>query len=212
MKIAIVGTAPTSVMNAPYDDPTWTIWSLGNNYARNIRFDNWFELHPVEYLKQINVEKAHFQHMKDCGDKLYITGAHPDFPDAKIFPKAELIAKFGKYFTSSIAWQIAFAIYSGAEEIALYGVDMMGDDEYGYQRPCCEFYLGYAIAKGIRVSLAEQSPIMRQIFMYGEEGPQQREFEGRYNEAKQLYEKSQRDVAYYEGVYATAKDIKRRWL
>jgi len=57
-------------------------------------------------------------------------------PAARIFPKDELVAEFGdEFFTSSFAWMMAFAMKSGAVEIALYGIDMASRDEYIRQRP-----------------------------------------------------------------------------
>src|SRR5882724_13388828 len=46
LKIALIGTAPSSRMLAPYNDPSWTIWacSPGNMNALP-RVNVWFELH-----------------------------------------------------------------------------------------------------------------------------------------------------------------------
>jgi len=58
------------------------------------------------------------------------------------------------YFTSSIAYMIAYAIYTGAKEINIYGVDMEQDSEYRYQRPCLAYWLGFAKAKGIKTTVS----------------------------------------------------------
>ena len=62
-KIAIIGTAPSSVKLAPYDDPTWEIWALK---VWNIqRWDVFFEVHeategvkrwPKEYSQWLTKE------------------------------------------------------------------------------------------------------------------------------------------------------------
>lgn len=210
-RIAIVGTAPSSVMLAPYEDNSWEIWTLGNNYVRVPKYDRWFELHDIDYLKSIKVEKQHLWNMKDAGNKLTLIKPHPDFPEANIYPHEQIIAEFGKYFTSSIAYQIALAIYQGAEEIGLWGIDMMGEEEYAYQRPCVEFYLGIAIARKIKITIAEQSPILRCTHLYGEDTAQVREFEGRYSELKQRSEKVKLDNAYFQGQLDLMKDLKQRW-
>src|SRR5713226_4715918 len=46
LKIAMIGTAPSSRMLAPFNDPSWKIWacSPGNMNALP-RVDTWFELH-----------------------------------------------------------------------------------------------------------------------------------------------------------------------
>ena len=55
-KIAIVGTAPSSVMKGPYNDPSWTLWvcSRGNTDRLPRIPDEWFEIHDLErkYMRQ----------------------------------------------------------------------------------------------------------------------------------------------------------------
>jgi hypothetical protein len=70
-----------------------------------------------------------------------------------------------RYFTNSISWIIAFAITEGFEEIHVYGVDMAqdtdknGNDEYGYQKPSCEYLLGVA-EKYAKVYIPESSDLL----------------------------------------------------
>ena len=48
-----------------------------------------------------------------------------------------------------------------ADEIGLWGVDMKAEDEYAYQRPNIEYWLGIAEGKGIKVHIPEASPILK---------------------------------------------------
>ena len=161
MKIAIVGTAPTSNMHAPYNDPEWTIWSLGNNYDKIPRWDLWFEFHSVRHLKSIGVTTPHFKNMADNGEKLVLMEPEEEYPLAKIFPRQEIIEKYGSYFTSTIAWLLGLAIHSGADEIGLWGINMASKEEYLRQRAGCEYLIGLAQGKGIGVTIAENSPILK---------------------------------------------------
>jgi hypothetical protein len=70
-----------------------------------------------------------------------------------VFPFKELMEFFQtKYFTNTISWETAYALWLAmkgeVDELAVYGVDMAttggpeGTQEYGSQRPSCEYFLG----------------------------------------------------------------------
>lgn len=62
----------------------------------------------------------------------------------------------GGYFTSTIAYTIVYAILQKVDRIRLYGFEIWaGSDanEYNYQRPCVDFWLAFAIARGIKVEI-----------------------------------------------------------
>ena len=65
------------------------------------------------------------------------------------------------YLSSSIAYEIALAIYEGFSEIHLYGVDLNTESEYAWQKPGVEFLLGVAAGRGIRVVLPENCPLLK---------------------------------------------------
>jgi hypothetical protein len=71
------------------------------------------------------------------------------------------------YFTNSISWMIALAIYKGYKEIHVYGVNMAQTQEYQHQRPSCEHLLGWARGAGIKVYLPPQSDLLRSWMLYG---------------------------------------------
>ena len=64
------------------------------------------------------------------------------------------------YLTSTIAYEIALAIYEGFEEIALYGIDLNTAEEYAWQKPGVEYLLGIAAGRGIRVVLPTNCPLL----------------------------------------------------
>ena len=84
------------------------------------------------------------------------------------YPLNEIVKEFDcAYFTNSISYMIAYAIYKGYEEINIYGVDMTGRDEYINQRGSVMYWIGYARAKGITVNLS--SEVDKPCFLYGYE-------------------------------------------
>lgn len=169
LKVALVGTAPSSRMLAPFDDKSWQIWGCSPGNMNILpRVDAWFELHTnllwpehkhygapyIEWLKKAPVPVF-------MQDRRYL-------PNAQIFPKDRLVQEFGgDFFTSSFAWMMAFAIMLGAKEIALYGIDMASRDEYILQRPGFFYFKNIAQMRGIRVSAPNESDIMMPPGLYG---------------------------------------------
>lgn len=51
--------------------------------------------------------------------------------------------------------------------IGLWGVDMAASEEYGYQRPGCQFFILEAMRRGIAVYLPPESDLMRPMPVYG---------------------------------------------
>lgn len=72
------------------------------------------------------------------------------------------------YFTSSIAYMLAMAVdeLGPGDQLKLYGCNMNSVMEYAHQRSGCEYYLGWARAKGIDIWLPDSSPILK-CFLYG---------------------------------------------
>lgn len=169
LKVAIVGTAPSTCHKAPYNNESWQIWSLGANAAAGARYDLWFEMHTKDVLLNVGSWEPMSQFFKDAGEKLILAHPMPEFPKAKIYPIDKIKAEFGEYFTSSIAYMIALAIHMKATEIGLWGIDMLDDEEYGRQKACCEYLLGIARGMGIKIYLPPQSPLLRAERMYAYE-------------------------------------------
>ncbi len=168
LKVALIGTAPSSRMLAPFQDPSWQIWgcSPGNMNALP-RVDLWFELHSnLLWPEHESYGKPYIEWLKGQVFPVYMQDQSL-IPAACIFPKDELVAEFGdEFFTSSFAWMMAFAMKSGAVEIALYGIDMASRDEYIRQRPGFYHFKREAMKRGVRVSAPHESDIMQSPPLY----------------------------------------------
>ena len=71
-----------------------------------------------------------------------------------IYPLKEIIEDFNTdLFTNSIDYMIAYAIYKKYEQIDIYGVSMGSVYEYKFQKPSLEFWIGYALGKGIKINI-----------------------------------------------------------
>lgn len=183
-KIAIVGTAPTSYGLAPFQDESWEIWGTSRLYQQIPRWDVWFELHELDTIgkgwmtdeqSRVNGRASHLEYLSQQGHPIYLQREEPErIPSGIAYPLEEvrqhLADRFGStedYFTNHIAYMIALALFVGAEEIGLYGVDMAMDDEYAYQRPSCEYLIGLARGAGIKVHIPRESDLLKAMLLYG---------------------------------------------
>lgn len=167
LKVCIVGKATSSRHLAPYDDPSWSVWVLSDNYQYCPRWDKWFELHSIEEGRQ-RWRSGYWETMLANQERLVIQHEHPDLPKATVYPIDTVLEQFGDYFTNSVSYMLAYAILAGATEISLFGVDMAMSDpargnngEYEHQRPSCEYMIGVAIGRGIGVTIPDQSDLMK---------------------------------------------------
>jgi len=51
--------------------------------------------------------------------------------------------------------------------IGIFGIDLIVGEEYTWQKPCAEFWIGRALAKGITVIIPPQSALCKQRYRYG---------------------------------------------
>lgn len=171
LKVAIVGLSQSTRHLAPWKDAQWHLWGLAWDTSR-YDFHRVFEIHDYEDLQATYPNLGAYLEKLQHLDSVYMAGAY--LPNAIVYPFDEVAQTVGDYWCSSIAYMLALAIHEGAEEIALYGVDMRGDDEYGYQKPNCEYLIGLARGKGIKVHVPEASPLCKHV------SPPDRDYRGRY--------------------------------
>ena len=173
-KVAIVGFAPSSMemVKALFDNPEWEIWGLNQLYIAfpmmAQKATRWFQLHH-RHSYDINVGRdvGHHEWLTQVRNfPIYMQKREPDVPMSVPFPKNEFVSIFGNYFTNSISWEIATAIYEGFEEISIFGVDMAQEGEYKFERPSCEWIIGWARGAGIKVNIPEQSDLFKTLWLY----------------------------------------------
>lgn len=169
LKVALIGTAPSSRMLAPFGDQSWQIWACSpGNQGQLPRVDVWFELHGnLHWPENAGYGLPYIEWLKTLQIPVYMQNKSY-VPNAEIFPMEDMVREFGKdFFTSSFAWMMALAISKGAKEIALYGIDMASRDEYILQRPGFYFFKHIAEQRGIKVSAPHESDIMQSPGLYG---------------------------------------------
>jgi hypothetical protein len=168
-KVAIVGFASSSRDQAPQDG-SFEVWGMNSLYLNvNSRWDRWFEMHdttdlPGVYPETWNTHKAWLQKFPG---PIYMHETMEDIPQSVKFPREELREKFDDYYMSTVGFMLALAIHEGFEEIHVYGVDMVGDDEYGHQKENAAFFIGFAKGAGIKVYIPPQSALLYSGEAYG---------------------------------------------
>lgn len=97
-----------------------------------------------DFIKRINDRKVPY-----ITQKFY-----PEIPLSQSFPLKEIVAKYGTpYFTNTICYMIAQAIYEGVTHMQLWGVYQGGYQEYLRERKGVEYWLGLAAGFGIKVEI-----------------------------------------------------------
>lgn len=190
MKIAILGSAPSSINLAPFSDPEFKILACSpGTYSVLPRCDAFFELHRWEpgLIGKPATQKPWFspEYVAWMGQQklVWMYDVVPEIPGSRRLPVEDLEAKYGTYFfTSSIAWMMACAIEDILEErnarkdeglapvqsaIGLYGVDMSATEEWGYQRAGCQHFALLAADLGIQIIVPPESDLLRPSPRYG---------------------------------------------
>ncbi len=190
-KVAIVGFASSSRDQAPFGDPDFAIWTMNHAPLSWIpRWDVLFELHTLDHLKRVAAHSTQpMEYLEWLARQpgpdapgyrpIYMQESFPAYPASIALPRKELNEWFAAlahnvagyfaedYYTSTVSFMLALAIMQYTPEIHLYGVDLLQDDEYGYQRPGAEYLIGLARGMGIKVYVPPQSALCKANYTYG---------------------------------------------
>lgn len=210
-RVAIIGTAQSWTLT-PWNDPGLHLVSLNDAYRMKgfVRADAWYDLHPLnkfvavpEGATQIYAHQVppghyvrpapHLDWLSKQSIPVWLSRPEdhtppetyelPTWPHLHVFPKREIEAAYGQYFTSSPAWMLAQLILDGAREVHIYGIHLATEHEYIEQRPNFEFLCGCVLGPGKRterrsgglrwyesaqgtIVLPEASPILASDFQY----------------------------------------------
>ena len=193
-KIAIIGKAPDSVKDAPYDNPEWEVWILNTlGHAREVpRWDRQFELHELRLTKD-PAYGDYYSWLTRQTKPVYLRDAPPaEFVSGIQFPLGQIQERFAgfagtSYLTNTVSLMLALALYEHATEaggrrvsdIGLWGVNMAQHglqgaghvgwftSEYARQRPSCEYWIGIADGAGIKVHIPAKSDLLKCACVYG---------------------------------------------
>ncbi|MBI3936910.1 MAG: hypothetical protein HY323_08030 [Betaproteobacteria bacterium] len=173
--IALVAYGATKII-APWDDKSWTIWSLNDAYAHfATRLSALFEMHPIKhYTDHAQYVEDHEKRMSELTCDVWLAFPNPKIPNAKIYPLEKIIPYGRDYFCSTLPYMIGMAIHqiktypnTFLPKIGLWGCDMQLTSEYAKERACVEYWCGRAEGHGIEVVIPDDSPILKAGYRYG---------------------------------------------
>lgn len=223
-ELILLGTASTLAVT-PWDKEKYDYWAcapvITHKPASGHRIDRIFEMHPMEYWTKI-IERLN-QFSKATGCEVYMQHKYDQIEKSVEYPlhmiqdwilKDHPYATLNKYFTSTIAFMLALAIYEAVELkkyscLKLFGIHMSSEEEeYSRQRSCCEAWLNFGLGKGIDYWLPQEASIMQGGYIYGYEQEKgilldlmhdKEAFEHGLEENKKLLEKEQKNYWMQEG-------------
>lgn len=159
MDVEIIGGSPTWTL-APFKGE---VWVHGNQLDRfqGKKVDRIFEIHDI----LTNQHETYPQWLVDHNIPM-IVGNFPIKADhVKEFPnECNVLGKL----TSTPAYMMALAIHEGATSIGIYGVEMGVDNhEYFKQRAGMYAWIGYAMGKGIKITIPDESSLFKDSYEEG---------------------------------------------
>jgi len=185
-KIAVLGSAISSVGLAPYRDPTWEIWACSPANMNIPRAGVWFELHGIEQKKKEGLTE-YLQWMARQPFKVYMQSVLPEFPNSVEYPLKHMLEKWGPFWwTSQICYMLALAMEQNPAAIGMYGIDMAANSEYNQQRLACQFFIREILNTGIHLVVPPEADILEPAPLYGymENSRQWRKYNARIQELK----------------------------
>lgn len=142
----------------PYNKETWVVAKMLMLPEPPKRVDRIFSMDRVEDMKVIKrglFTEREFSKVMNARKVPFITSEHNrKIKHCQSFPYKEIVRKFKvPYFTNTICYMIAYALYSGVTNIDVYGVSQMGAHEYVLEKGGVEFWLGLAMGFGVEVNV-----------------------------------------------------------
>lgn len=171
MKVAIVGSAASSANDAPWKDKSWQIWGLAWRMQAMPRYDLMFEMHRRERWSS-RMPKEYKEALSNMQCPVVMPEKYDDIKASVAFPWDWARNHFkslgvAEYYGSSVSYMFDYALYKGVKELGIFGVDMLTDSEYAIQRPNAEWYLGVLMGKGVKVTVAPGSALLKANHRYG---------------------------------------------
>lgn len=169
--VALVGFGSNTRALAPWTDPGVEIWGMNQGHTfMPRRADRWFEMHRPEHTPDLR-DPDYMGFLSKLEIPVYCLDVRNDIPWSVRFPIERAMAQAGglDYFTSTIPYMVSLAMDEGFEAIGFYGIDLTTEEEYSFQRPCAEFWIGMAFKAGISIYIPPESALCKQRWRYGYE-------------------------------------------
>lgn len=145
------------------------VWGI-NAVLDIVQCDRGFHMDDVR-VQQIRADKnptgniaAMMPWLKKHPGPIYTSQAHPDYPGLVPYPLEDVLNKLKnqRYFNSTAAYAVAYAIFLGVKKIILFGFDFSYEHSHHAEkgRGCVEFWVGFAMARGIEIAVPKRSSLL----------------------------------------------------
>ncbi len=172
--IAIIGGAP-SFEGAPFKNPDWQTWAVAVGYSRLfLEVDRWFEIHSREVIenrcKTLYKDFDKWLFNKDTERSpvtIFPNSQLGDVPNSEMFPRQRIEERFGHdWWTSTVAWMFALALEDHDGDIALFGIEMGADEEYGEQQAALRHFRDIGLLTGRKIIVPKGWNLLHPVRVY----------------------------------------------
>jgi hypothetical protein len=168
--VCIVGSHPQTRDLIPWDDDV-DIWTINEEFGKSgtwvKRSDSILQMHPRAIwdnpLNRNDPNHGKWLKTQDLCD-VWMLEQFPDVPRCRKYPLEEISKKFlshltinvgpmsrKEYMQTTAAHAVALALYLGYKKIKIYGIELIIDSEYRFQRPSFMYWFGIAVGTGVEV-------------------------------------------------------------
>ena len=152
--VIILGKAGSGQL-CPFDaEEIWAVNDTGNmKEFEGKRIDKAFAFDP---LPEDIVQK-----IKASGVPIVSWQPYADIE----YPLKKIAAEFGsEYFTNTVSYMLAYALFVGVSRISLYGIDAVASGGiYAMEKSGLEYWIGRAQGAGLKVEVSQGSHLLRTI-------------------------------------------------
>ncbi len=157
MKEVIILGMGSTMIKCPYDAE---VWAMNQTYKIAKRIDKLFITDPR--LNFESKDNHNFEELNKLGIPIVSLHILPEIKNFVHFPYDEIVEEFhSEFFTNTVCYMVAYAIYEKYDKIRLYGIDMATGMEYVLERGGVEFWLGVAVGRGIKIENTKGSMLCK---------------------------------------------------
>ena len=161
MKTATIIGMGATLIKCPFEDDS-EIWAMNQTYQVAKRIDRLFISDPR--LNFRGGENHDYEELNSLGIPIVSLHHFPEIENFEAFPYDEIVEEFGsEFFTNTVCYMVAYAIYKKYDKIRFYGIDMATEMEYRIERGGVEFWVGVAIGRGMKFENTKGSMVCKPI-------------------------------------------------
>jgi hypothetical protein len=179
--VALFGSAWSSGPWTPFGEID--VWGMNElhrvPWVDTEKVTAWFQIHHKE---RFTMELENVDHwgwlQEEHPFPIYMQQVYDAIPSSVKYPLRDVQKlvhhlyrgeeKISKLFSSTFNYQMALALHQGYDRIEIYGVEMLGEGEYSWQREMMGYWVGKADGMNVEIWLPEECAVLYQP-LYGYE-------------------------------------------